>query len=88
MKKELLVLATFVEIAPNRLKILNALKDADVLIPTEISDITDIHISSVSKHLRLLREKELVYLLNPNFARGRLYRITDLGNDVLNFLDN
>ena len=63
MKKELLVLATFVEIAPNRLKILNALKDVDVLIPTEISDITGIHISSVSKHLRLLREKELVYLI-------------------------
>ncbi|WP_295621588.1 hypothetical protein [uncultured Methanobrevibacter sp.] len=41
----------------------------------------------MSKHLRYLREKELAYLLNPDYKRGRLYRITDLGIDVLNFLE-
>ena len=87
MDKKLLVLATFVKIAPNRQKILNCLHNNDVLIPTEIAKATGLHINSVSKQLRYLREKELVYLLNPDYKRGRLYRITDLGIDVLNFLN-
>ena len=86
--KKVLVLATFVEIAPNRLKILKCLHGGDVLTPSEISKAIGIHINSVSKHLRYLREKELVYLLNPDYKRGRLYRITALGVDVLDFLDS
>lgn len=86
-EKLLLILATFVEISPNRLKILECLSRNDVLIPTDIAKATGIHINSVSKQLRYLREKRLVYLLNPDYKRGRLYRITDLGIDVLNFLN-
>ena len=58
----------------------------DVLRPSQIAILTEIHISSVSKCLRQLREKELIYLLNPDFHIGRLYGMTEKGEYIVKFL--
>lgn len=50
--------------------------------PSSISKATDIEIPHVSRSLTQLREKELIELLNPNAEKGRLYALTDQGEEV------
>lgn len=68
-------------------KISEELGISGVLRPTEISIITGINKNAVSKYLKQLREKELIYLLNPDFHVGRLYDITEKGKYIIDFFD-
>ena len=86
MNDDSLFLISYVNRAPNRFKILKLFGENDVLTPSEVSRLTGIHINNVSNHLRDLRQNELIYLLNPHFKIGRLYKITDLGADVLKLI--
>lgn len=59
MDDETKILIEYMKLSPNRQKVLKSFQ-GDVLRPTQISVLTGIHISSVSKCLRQLREKELI----------------------------
>ena len=48
------------------------------------SDILQNHISAV---LRQLKEHELVECINPEVRKGRLYRLTDKGDEVIKNLE-
>ena len=85
MYDETKILIEYMNQSPNRQKVLKSFK-GDVLRPSKIAILTGIHISSVSKCLRQLREKELIYLLNPDFHVGRLYDITEKGKFIVGFL--
>ena len=74
------------KLSPNRQKVLKSFQ-GDVLRPTQIAILTGINKNAVSKYLRQLREKELIYLLNPDFHVGRLYDITKKGKKIANLLD-
>lgn len=51
--------------------------------PSQIADDTDISISHVSRALSSLRDESLVELLvSEERRKGRVYGITDHGNDV------
>lgn len=78
MNDEDIVLIEYVKLSVNRTKVFKALKN-DALKPTDIAEITDVHINTVSRSLKQLKEKNLVYLLNPKEKRGRLYKLTDKG---------
>ena len=54
-----------------------------VLIPTEIADKTGIVRNHISNTLRDLKDKGLVECLNPKDKKGRLYRLTDKGNNIV-----
>ena len=80
---EILILAEFIRRSPNRLKVLKSLDNKRVLIPTEIAVETGIHNNNVSRALKQLKQKDLIYLMNPDVRKGKLYRLTDDGMEVL-----
>lgn len=51
-------------------------------IPSEISNDTDIYQNHISATLRQLREHDIVECINPEVRKGRVYRLTDLGEKI------
>lgn len=51
--------------------------------PSEISEATGIHKGNVSKVLGELRKKEFVECLTPLSRKGRIYKLTRKGKDVI-----
>lgn len=55
----------------------------DVKIPSEIANDTEIFQNHISNTLRQLKEHELIECINPDVRKGRLYRLTDKGDDLI-----
>lgn len=60
--------------------------DGDVLIPTQIARNSDIRPNHISKVLAELKAHELVECINPEVRKGRLYRLTDKGESIVDNL--
>ena len=71
----------FVKRSQYRQRVLTSL-DGNVLMPKEIAKRSDIKTNHVSKVLSELKNKGLVELINPEARKGRLYRLTDLGEKI------
>ncbi len=56
--------------------------------PREIANVLDIHMSHTSQILQQLTSKNLITCLNPNVAKGRLYGLTEIGNEIVNKLES
>ena len=87
MDDETLIDLVYVTIAPNREKVLKEFNGEDTLTPTEISKRIRLHRNTISFNLRKLRERGYVYVINPEFSRPRLYRLTEKGKRILELLD-
>lgn len=72
----------YVEKSSYRVNVLKAI-GGDVKIPTEIAEDSGVLRNHLSNVLRELREKDLVECVNPEVRKGRLYRLTDEGLDIL-----
>ena len=59
----------------------------DVKIPTQIANDSGVLRNHVSNVLRELKEKELVECLNPESRKGRLYRLSEEGRDILDDIE-
>ena len=57
--------------------------DGDVKIPTVIAKDSGIRANHISKVLGELKAHELVECINPEVRKGRLYRLTDKGNELV-----
>ena len=57
--------------------------DGDVKIPTAIAKDSEIRPNHISKVLSELRAHELVECINPEVRKGRLYRLTDKGDEIV-----
>ena len=86
MDDETLILLTYIKNAPTREKVLKSFKDEDFLRPIQISKKAGLHPNNVSKKLNDLREHELVYVINPEYHVPKLYRLTEKGKNMLQFL--
>ena len=86
MNDETKIMIEYMKLSHNRQKVLKTFQ-GEVLRPTQIAILTGINKNAVSKYLRQLREKELIYLLNPDFNMGRLYDITEKGRFIVEFLE-
>ena len=86
MDDETLILLTYIKNAPTREKVLKSFKDEDFLRPIQISKKAGLHPNNVSKKLKDLRELELVYVINPEYAIPRLYRLTEKGKNIIGLL--
>lgn len=86
MDDETLILITYIKNAPTREMVLKSFEGEDYLRPIEISRKTSIHPNNVSKKLKDLREHELVYVINPEYHVPKLYRLTEKGKIMLQFL--
>ncbi len=79
---ELLKLTSYVQISKYREKTLKSIGD-DVKIPTNIAKDSGIRTNHISKVLSELKNKEIVECINEEARKGRLYRLTDTGKEVL-----
>ena len=55
-------------------------------MPKEIAERSGIKVNHVSKVLSELKSKELIECINPEVRKGRLYRLTDWGDEIANNL--
>jgi len=78
MLKELI----YVKISKNRTKVMKSL-DGEVKIPTQIAKDCDIVTNHISNNLKLLKDHELVECINPEVKKGRLYRLTEKGEEIV-----
>ena len=86
MDDETLILLAYIRNAPTREKVLKSFEGEDFLRPIEISRKTGLHPNNVSKKLKDLLELELVYVINPEYAIPRLYRLTEKGKNIIGLL--
>lgn len=61
--------------------------DGEVKIPSEIANDTEIFQNHISNTLRQLKEHELIECINPEVKKGRLYRLTDKGDELVKNLE-
>ena len=61
--------------------------EGDVKIPSVIAKDSGIKTNHISKILSELKVHELVECINPEVRKGRLYRLTDKGDVILNNLE-
>lgn len=86
LSEELLTQISYVKISKYRTKVMKTLEN-DVKIPSQIAKDSDILQNHISATLQQLREHELVECINPEVRKGRLYRLTDVGEDIVKNLE-
>ena len=82
LSDEILIEISYVEISKYRTKVMKAL-DGEIKIPTAIANDSGIRTNHISKVLAELKAHELVECINPEVRKGRLYRLTEIGEDVV-----
>ena len=76
----------FIKISQYRTNTLKSIGD-ELKMPSEIADELDIKTSQVSASLSDLKKKNLVICINEEVRKGRLYKCTDLGLEILKELE-
>ena len=54
--------------------------DKSPTIPVNLSRLTGIHLSHISNTLEELKNENIVVCINPKRKKGRVYRLTNIGN--------
>lgn len=83
---EMLTEISYVKTSTYRTKVLKAIGD-EVKIPSKIAVDSDVRQNHISNVLRQLKDHELVECINPEVKKGRLYRLTEKGNELFKNLD-
>jgi len=76
----------FMKAGKYRINILELLKDFSI-IPCEIAKKLSVEKSQISRTLSKLEELGLITCTTPNRIRGRIYRVTEKGTQVLALLE-
>lgn len=84
---EILIEMSYVQISKYRTKVMKSLR-GNVKIPSQIARDSDIKQNHISSTLKQLKERELVECINPEDRKGRLYRLTDKGEEIAFNLDD
>ena len=79
---ELLKLVSYVKISKYREETVKSIGE-NVKIPTKIAKDSGIRTNHISKVLSELKGKEIVECINEEARKGRLYRLTSTGKEVL-----
>ena len=82
LSDEMLTEISYVNISKYRTKVMKSL-DGEVIIPTQIAENSGIRTNHISKVLAELKAHELVECINPEVRKGRLYRLTDKGEELV-----
>ena len=82
LSDEMLTEISYVQISSYRKKVMKSL-DGEILIPTQIAKNSEIRPNHISKVLSELKAHELVECINPEVRKGRLYRLTDKGDEIV-----
>lgn len=87
MDDETLKKIAYVNISSYRIKTLKAMKD-EVKIPTQIANDAGIRPNHISKVLKELKTEGIAECINEEARKGRLYRLTSVGEEVLENMDD
>ena len=79
---EMLTEISYVQISQYRTKVMKAL-EGEVKIPSNIARDSVIRTNHISKVLAELKAHELVECINPEVRKGRLYRLTEKGEELV-----
>ena len=82
LSDELLIEMSYVNISKYRTKVMKSL-DGEVLIPSQIAKNSGIRTNHISKVLGELKAHELVECINPEVRKGRLYMLTEKGDELI-----
>ena len=82
LSDEMLTEISYVKISSYRKRVMKSLED-DVKMPSEIARDAEIRQNHISKVLSELKARDLVEWINPEVRKGRLYRHTDKGEQVV-----
>lgn len=82
---EIFQLVGYVMASEYRTSILKSIGE-DIKIPSAIAEDIGLRTNHVSNVLKDLKENNLVVCLNEEARKGRLYKNTDLGLEILKFL--
>ena len=83
---EMLKKISYINISSYRAKTVKSLQ-GDVKIPTKIAKDTGILPNHMSKVLKELKEAGIAECINPEVRKGRLYRLTSLGENIVENLE-
>ena len=86
MDDETLKKYAYVSISSYRARAVKSLKD-DVKMPSEIARDTGIRKNHISKVLRELKDCGVAECINEEAKRGRLYRLTDVGEEIVKHIN-
>ena len=86
LSDELLIEMSYVKISKYRTKTMKSLEGTHK-IPTAIARDSGIRPNHISKVLGELKAHELVECINPEVRKGRLYRLTKKGNELVKNLE-
>jgi len=86
LSDEMLTEISYVQISKYREKVMKSL-EGEVKIPSQIAKDSDIRVNHISKVLSELKAHELIECINPEVRKGRLYRHTDKGEQVVKNLE-
>ena len=86
LSDEMLTEISYVKISKYRTKAIKSLEE-NPKIPSVIARDSRIRTNHISKVLRELKEHELVECINPEARKGRLYRLTDKGDELVKNLE-
>lgn len=84
---ETLKVFAYVNISTYRVRSVKALK-GEVKTPANIARDADIKLNHISKVLRQLKECGAAVCLNEEAKRGRKYKLTCVGEEIADYLDN
>ena len=82
LSDEMLKEISYVKISSYRERVMKSLED-DVKIPSKIAEDSEIRQNHISKVLAELKAHELVECINPEARKGRLYRHTEKGDQIV-----
>ena len=83
---ELLILKSYVEISGYRTNVMKSI-GTETKIPSVIANESGIIPNHISNVLKDLKEHGLAVCINENARKGRLYRLTNEGLEVLEVLE-
>lgn len=83
---ELYKLLGYIKVSSYRTKTLQSLGN-DLKMPSEIANDINIKTSQVSAALSDLKKHNLVICINEEVRKGRLYKCTELGLELLEYID-
>ncbi|SDA67561.1 MarR family transcriptional regulator [Methanobrevibacter millerae] len=84
-EKELYRKLGFVKVSPYRTNTLKSIGN-EIKMPSEIGKELDVRTSQVSAALSDLKQEKLVVCVNEEMRKGRLYKCTQMGLEVLKYL--
>jgi len=78
----------FIKSGKYRIKVMRYIRDNNMVTPNDISQSMDVILPQVSRTLSELENKEIILCTTPNRNKGRIYRLTEKGKKILDFLED